>query len=399
VTSPDARLREQLTDLADHAPAGVDLLDGALTRARRRRRGQLAGTGLATAAVAAAVATTMVPSVLPGPLQPGGSPDTRTTTGPSALPSPRRSLLTIGPDVPRGTPSPPAPPAVVGTVAQASALLFHGHDVDAVDAATGNRRRILRLSDDAAGQLPVPNSGSLSPDGTKLAVPSIALGDGFRGVSGVWVLDLPTGEGHLYPTAKQVVGAVSWSPDGTRLWALRWGGGGVWTLDVPDGRFTPVPGVTEPYVFWDGARRLVTSDGGWRTVGLPDGSSQPLPHLAAYDAGGPWAPAEFGGWSPDGRWLAVQGRGSGSSTSFAAVDVSTGRVARSWGPYPDEMVTQNILGWSSPTTMVAMLRPAGSDTALQLTELDVETGRTKVRATYDNADSAYLPAQPLRGKP
>jgi hypothetical protein len=388
--APDLRLREQLTDLAEHAPAGVDLLDGALARARRRRA-RRAGAGLATTAVAAAVATAAAPSLLPlgdrGPVEAGGA---------SASPTPARTTITIGPDparTPRGTPPSPAPPTVVGTVRRASALLFHDRDVDAVDAATGERRHVLRLSSAAAGGLPDPNTGSLSPDGTTVAIPSLALGEAFHGVSGVWVLDLPTGRGHLYDTAKQTIGSVAWSPDGTRLWALRWGGGGAWTLDVPSGRFTRIPGVAEPYLFWNGPQRLVTSDGGWRVLDLAGDSAEPLPHLAPYGAGGPWAPAEFGGWSPDGRWLAVQRRAGGSS-SFAAVDVATGRIVRTWGPYPDELNTQNILGWAGPTTMVAILRPAGSSTALRLVELDVETGRTHVRATYDDADSAYLPAQP-----
>jgi hypothetical protein len=391
--APDLLLREQLTDLAGQAPAGTDLLDGALARAGRRRRARRAGTGLATAAVAAAVAAA-APSLLPlgdqGTVRPGGPTAVRT-------PVPLHSLG-IGPEVartPHGTPPSPEPPTVVGTVRRASALLFHGRDVDAVDAATGDRRRILRLSAAAAGQLPYPNTGSLSPDGTKLAVPSVALGEG---ASGVWVLDLPTGEGRRYATATEPIGSVSWSPDGTRLWALRWGGGGAWTLDVPGGTFTRIPGVAEPFLFWDGAQRLVTSDGRWRVVDPAGGSDRALPQLTPYSAGGPWAPAEFGGWSPDGRWLAVQRRDGGSS-SFAAVDVSTGRVVRTWGPYPDELVTQNILGWAGPTTMVAMLRPAGSDTALRLIELDVETGKTHVRATYDDTDSAYLPAQPQSDGP
>jgi hypothetical protein len=78
--------------------------------------------------------------------------------------------------------------------------------------------------------------------------------------------------------------------------------------------------------------------------------------------------------------------------AFAVVDVDTGRILRQWGPFGDLLNTQNILGWSDPHTMVVMLRPEGDTTGVQLWELDVTTGTKKLRATYADADSAYLPA-------
>lgn len=383
--SPDSALREQLHDLADDIEVGPGiLLTGALHRAGRRRRRQVVGTGVVTVAVVAAgVGLAQLPAPGIGPTlgdAASARPDTEVVDR-NQLPLPSVSHV----------PAVPKLPAVVGTVPRAWTLTFSGRDVFALDATTGTSRRILSLSEGAAGVLGSPNSGSLSPNGKRLAVPSVALGDGASGVSGIWVLDLPTGRSHLYGTANETIGSVVWAPDGTRLLAQRWGGGGAWTLDVPAGTFTAIPGITESPLFWDGASRLVTSQGGWRVVDLRGRTVRALPQLEPYRAGRTWTPAEFAGWSPDGRWLAVQRRDERGST-FAAVDVATGRVARTWGPDPDELNTQNVLGWSVPNNMIVMLRQVGSRTGLRLLELDVVTGRSRVWQTFTQADSAYHPA-------
>jgi hypothetical protein len=284
-------------------------------------------------------------------------------------------------------------PVVLGTVERASALVFHGLDVDAVDATTGRREPLLRLgSAGAAGSLGVPNSGSLSPDGTKLAVPSTELAGDERGtVSGIWVLDLATGKGKLYETDREPVMSVLWSPDGDRMWAYRYGGTAAWILDTRSGTFERLPGVAQVQ-YWDGPDRLVTEDATWRVVDDTGHVVRELPQLAPYTvSAGTWMPGEYAGWSPGGTWLGMQRRDLSRQT-FAAVDVATGQVARTWGPFVDELNTQNIVGWSGPDTMVVMLRNAGSDHGIQLWDLDVATGTKHLRATYADADSVKYPA-------
>jgi hypothetical protein len=407
---PELRLEEQLRALADEASAPPDLLAGALRQAGRRRRHTILGAGLAVTAVAVLGLGGAPWESKAGPPAPGSRPP----QGPHAIPEsplpagPRPSAAGLSsPPVPgsatsqpasttlppQGGQAPrPAPPTVVGRVPRASALVFDGRDVLAVDAASGAARKILRLSAQAEAELPRPDAGSLSPDGTRLAVNSTSLGDPFSGVSGVWVLDLPTGTGHLYPTGGQTIGMVAWSPDSARLWAYRWGGGGLWTLDVPAGTFTAVPGVTELGVYWAGdSAHLVNNVGGWRIVDLQGRLVRPLPQLARFDVQGVWTSAGPAAWSPDGRWLGVQ-RSGPDTVTFAAVEVSTGRLARAWGPVADSFDTPSVVGWAGPDTMVVLVRHAASADGLQLVELDIRTGQSRVRASFERARFVYLPA-------
>jgi hypothetical protein len=357
------RLSAALEELARDVPVTTDLLAGSLARAGRRRRRQAAGTCVVTAAaVAAAVTIAQMPWAPSGGQRPAVIDGAR----------PSSTVRT---------------PQVVGTVAEAAFLVFRGRDVFAVDAATGDERKVLRMSEQAAGMLPYPNVGSLSPDGKRLAVPSSALGEAFSGVTGVWIVDLSTGEGRLHDT-EAAIGSVTWSPDGTKLFLWKWGGGGAWVL--ADGDVRRVPGVAD-VALWAGDSDHLIDVEGWRVLDLAGRVERTLPQLRPYSAPtATWRFAEFGGSSPDGRRLAVIRRDT-TGVSFGAVGVATGRIVRSWGPMADDLNTQNVIGWKDADTMLAIARAPG-EKALRLLELDVETGRSTVARTFDGAISAYAPA-------
>lgn len=236
----------------------------------------------------------------------------------------------------------------------------------------------------------------LSPDGRQVAV-----GDERGGATEVPVLDLTTGGRRDYPLGAPMAYRLrAWSADGRKLAMI--------VADVPDrvadvfqpeeheqrlavldldtGAVTVVSEVTL-HDDWDGNVHFAP-DGTLAVTTFTDPySSWPKPWLTvvAFDRG----PAgrivrtmalpeqwHFGGWTPDGDALLVTG--DDPRLGLRAVRVADGADVR-----PRVDVTGHrfaVLGWRSPTVLLARLDPEGEGPGA-IMAVDLATGRQEVAAT------------------
>jgi Tol biopolymer transport system component len=182
---------------------------------------------------------TLAPTVLPIST-PIPTPTPYFTETPPPVPTPLPTPIVT----PIPVAEPPFIPGLEGAVPESfHIILREDNEVWMVNSDGSDRRLLIDTEDEASlylGHYPVQGIegpslrwGSVSPDGTKLALVVTNLWEPeYKGQSFKWdiyILDIQTGEFRFLVEGREPV----WSPDGTRI-AYVWGGG-LWVVDVKSG--------------------------------------------------------------------------------------------------------------------------------------------------------------------
>lgn len=354
-------LREELTRLAEGAPAPrpvVDLAPDAWRRGRRaRRRDRAVVLGVVAAVLVVLGGTASLLVAAPPRIAPAAPVD-----APAAVPTELRAV----PDHVLADPASRTADLAIGT--QAAAFTSDGLPV-AVSATDGSHRILDLPGWDASDDGPPSQRLALSPDGQQLAWAYLDA-DGGTGVRSV---ELASGAVREIPVVaadepgpQQQVVAVTWSPSSSWLaWASGVVGYPSWAAIgtiAPDATSLAARGNVRQdttSLAVDDAGTLVHTEPGYVFVAGDDSLG------AGFAADRPLEGTAVGSASPDGTRVAV-----GSTSPNGAVDVldlDRMRVRLAYfGGYDEGQTTYAPLGWLGADTIVvaADVASRGTDVVL-----------------------------------
>jgi hypothetical protein len=358
-------LRDLLSDVAGGVePAGPDLVDRALSQARRRRAVRLAAVPAAALVAALAAATLMLPQARTDSLQPA-APSENVPAMPRKLPG--FSLLTAhAKDAPAG---------------RALAILdYYYRDTPRVVALGADANTHRRLGPD--GDALYFGGAALSPDGTRaaLALPGEAIS----------IQDLRTGRITSLRPASTSAGdrraRIGFAPDGDTVLVIRTDQGAA-LVNARTGAETKLLAQTpDEFAFSPDGQRIAVQFGG--LIRIVDRTGKTLREIDIASTGARIGSTQA--WSPDGRFLVTVHAPGGGNVPYTFRFVATDGDISATDVPPARIITDgSMVAWRNNQEILVQERTGDASV---LTVRGVRSGSRTVLADLGGASVSFVAA-------